>query len=123
MRNPWGREQYNGAWSDSDSRWTREVRNQRGIPENNDGLFYISVEDYLEHMDMTFINYDTTDWYHGYFMMWDDPEEHMGDSFESSFWCEGNCVQHILFVKSKVKQTVRIGAHTYRFYTYADAKG
>ena len=33
----------------------------------------MSVEDYLKHMDVTFINYDVSDWHHAYFMMWDDP--------------------------------------------------
>ena len=32
-------------------------------------------------MDYTYINYDTTDSYQGYFMMWDDPAERNGDSF------------------------------------------
>ena len=123
VRNPWGREEYNGAWGDDDRRWTSNNKRQREIPENNDGLFYISVEDYLEHMDLTFINYDTSDWFHAYFMMWDDPEENKGDSFDPSVWCKTDCIQHTLFVKSSIKQAVRIGGHAYRFYTYADAKG
>ena len=70
-------------------------------------------------MDHTYINYDTSNWYQAYFMMWDDPAEQNGNTQ----WCGRKCTQHRLFVKSSVKQKVRIGAHTYRFYTYPDAGG
>ena len=70
-------------------------------------------------MSTTFISYDTSDWYHDYFMMWDDPEERQG----MHFWCGARCTRHTLFIKSSVKQTVRAGAHTYRFYTYPDGEG
>ena len=80
LRNPWGRDSFDGRWSDFDRLWTREAKRERGIPEGDDGLFYMSVEDYLKHMDYTYINYDTTDSYQGYFMMWDDPAEQNGAS-------------------------------------------
>ena len=92
---------------------------QRQIDEQNDGLFYMGIDEYLEHMDFTYINYDTTNWYHAYFMMWDDPGVQNGNTF----YCGEECTQHKLIVKSSVAQNVRIGAHTYRFYTYADALG
>ena len=120
LRNPWGREEYNGAWSDGDRRrWTPSEKAQRGIPEDDDGMFYINVEDYLEQMDVTFINYDTSNWAHSYFMMWNDPMEETGNHF----WCGPTCTKHVMWVKSDIAQEVRIGAHAYRFYTYADAKG
>ena len=83
--------------------WTQEAKKQKSIPEDNDGLFYMSVEDYLEQMDVTFINYDTSNWHHAYFMMWDDPSENTGTDIHTSFWCVGNCVQHRVIVKSSVK--------------------
>ena len=70
-------------------------------------------------MDYTYINFDTTNWYHDYYMMWDDPAQKNGDTFS----CGKYCTQHRLFVRSKVNQKVRIGAHTYNFYTYPDALG
>ena len=43
-------------------------------------------------MDLTFINYDTSDWFHAYFMMWGDPEDKLEDPFQSSVWCsDGGC--------------------------------
>ena len=100
LRNPWGREKFDGDWSDFDSeRWTTNKRRQRKIPTADDGLFYISVEDYLKHMDYTYINYDTTNWYHAYFMMWGDPAERNG----SEHICGLDCTQHRLYVESRVK--------------------
>ena len=48
---------------------------EREIPMSNDGLFYIGLEEYLDVMDFTYINYDTSNWHHNYFMMLDDPAE------------------------------------------------
>ena len=42
VRNPWG--------------------NLRALREDSNGLFYIKVEEYLDAMDYTYINYDTTGW-------------------------------------------------------------
>jgi len=70
-------------------------------------------------MTATFINYDTTGWSHDYFMMWDDPVSRRGRHRA----CGYSCSKHTLYVKSEVKQTVFIGAHTYRYYTYADGEG
>ena len=111
LRNPWGWEEFDGRWSDFDRLWTKEAKKQRGIPQRDDGLFYISVEDYVKHMDYTYVNYDTTDYYQDYFMMWDDPAKHNGNNF----MCGSKCTQHTLYVKSSVRQTVSIGAHTYRY--------
>ena len=80
LRNPWGSDNFDGPWSDFDALWTNAVRRQRGIPqEENDGLFYISLDDYIDHMDYTYINYDVTNFNHAYFMMWDDPAPRNGN--------------------------------------------
>lgn len=97
LRNPWG--------------------NRRALREDSNGLFYMKVEDYLEAMDYTYINYDTTGWFQDYFMMWDDPARPNGRI------CGRSCTQHRLYVKSSVAQKVWVGAHTYTFYTYPDASG
>jgi hypothetical protein len=97
LRNPWG--------------------NLRAINEDSNGLFFIKVEDYLEAMDYTYINYDTTGWYHAYFMMWDDPAKTNGQ------FCGDDCTMHRIYVRSSIAQKVWVGAHTYTYYTYPDAVG
>jgi len=45
MRNPWGSEGYNGAWSDGDSRrWTEENKRIVGHTKADDGIFFLPVE-------------------------------------------------------------------------------
>jgi hypothetical protein len=48
IRNPWGSELYQGNWSDGDSKWTQEYKDQVGYPGNkNDGIFYMDITSYL----------------------------------------------------------------------------
>jgi hypothetical protein len=47
LRNPWGQGEWTGAWSDNDSVWTPELREQLGACVADDGIFFISFEDYL----------------------------------------------------------------------------
>lgn len=44
MRNPWAREQYEGAWSDLDGRWTAALKAQVNFQDANEGVFFLPVE-------------------------------------------------------------------------------
>jgi len=48
LRNPWGRERYNGPWSDSDSaKWTAEARYNLGKHlKKDDGSFWMPFKDF-----------------------------------------------------------------------------
>jgi len=46
MRNPWGKERYDGPWSDDDSRWTDDFKKQAKLVSANDGVFYMTVDDF-----------------------------------------------------------------------------
>ena len=46
VRNPWGEESYFGKWSDQDILWTEEMKQKLSHVTKNDGLFYISIEDF-----------------------------------------------------------------------------
>jgi hypothetical protein len=50
MRNPWGpSEQWKGKYSDDDEVWTKEdYAEQVGHVKRNDGMFFISIEDFLD---------------------------------------------------------------------------
>lgn len=47
MRNPWGAEKYSGPWNDKDDeRWTDEFKKQAKLVVANDGVFYMTIEDF-----------------------------------------------------------------------------
>lgn len=46
MRNPWGKERYNGSFHDKDSAWTEDFKKQAKLVIADDGVFHIPVEDW-----------------------------------------------------------------------------
>lgn len=59
LRNPWGKQEWNGAFSDSDERWS-DVSDQQFDQENyDDGEFWMTMEDYCKnftHMHICRLN-------------------------------------------------------------------
>jgi Calpain family cysteine protease len=56
LRNPWGKKEWDGRWSDGSSEWTAEWMAALGHKFGNDGIFWISYEDLLrkyQHFDRT----------------------------------------------------------------------
>ena len=99
LRNPWGEDFYNSEWGDEAIEWTPEKAAQREIPvDKSDGLFYTSIEDFFANLESTFINYDTDDWYHAYFLMLDDPAIKNGRDRN----CGSYCTRHKLTLTSEV---------------------
>jgi hypothetical protein len=63
IRNPWGKREWTGKWSDGSEQWNAEWINLLGHKFGNDGVFWISYEDLLarySHFDRTRIFSD--DW-------------------------------------------------------------
>lgn len=62
VRNPWGRGEWNGAYSDNSNKWTTRLRNAVGFnPDSDakeDGIFWIELSDYATAFDTTFICMD-----------------------------------------------------------------
>ena len=56
MRNPWGRGEWDGAWSDKSDLWTPEISEQLGHTDEDDGVFFIPIEDYITHFDSTTVS-------------------------------------------------------------------
>ena len=58
IRNPWGRETFKGAWSDSDTEnWTPALLKEAGYKnDKNNGIFHMSIEDYHKRMSHTEVN-------------------------------------------------------------------
>lgn len=46
IRNPWGRFEWNGDFSDNSSLWTQADRQRLGVVSADDGVFWIRVEDF-----------------------------------------------------------------------------
>ena len=53
MRNPWGAEDYDGAYSDKSPLWTPALREQAGSVIGNDGEFFIPLADYKKSFTET----------------------------------------------------------------------
>ncbi|KKZ66922.1 hypothetical protein EMCG_07418 [[Emmonsia] crescens] len=56
LRNPWGHKEWSGPWSDGSEEWTAEWMTLLQHKFGNDGVFWISYEDFLlkyEHFDRT----------------------------------------------------------------------
>jgi len=46
MRNPWGREKYDGPWNDKDPKWTETLKKQANLVVADDGIFHMPIEDF-----------------------------------------------------------------------------
>lgn len=54
MRNPWGSGvEWKGDWSDHSPIWTPDLKQKLGWTDAVDGLFFISLSDYLSHYSST----------------------------------------------------------------------
>lgn len=49
MKNPWGEEEWDGAWSDGSDKWTPEMMTKLKHKFGDDGIFWMSYEDFLKH--------------------------------------------------------------------------
>ena len=49
MRNPWGRYSWTGAWSDTSTEWTDELRRELHPHGSIEGVFWISLEDMMKY--------------------------------------------------------------------------
>lgn len=55
LRNPWGHQEWSGDFSDKSSKWTPELRQEVGYKESNNGIFFITFEDYMNYYRSTTI--------------------------------------------------------------------
>ena len=55
MRNPWSEVEWKGDWSDGSYLWTYDLKQKLGLETKDDGIFFISFEDYAKFFYMTTI--------------------------------------------------------------------
>lgn len=49
IRNPWGSSEWSGDWSDDSFCWTDELRQKLNLSEKDDGVFYMSLDDFVTY--------------------------------------------------------------------------
>jgi calpain-15 len=50
LRNPWGSFEWNGDWADDDEEnWTPDLRREAGWSSEDDGTFFMSLEDFKKY--------------------------------------------------------------------------
>ncbi|EAR85345.1 calpain family cysteine protease (macronuclear) [Tetrahymena thermophila SB210] len=57
LRNPWGKGEWQGAWSDKSDKWTPELKKECNLSNKNDGLFWMSIEDFCLKYSSISCNY------------------------------------------------------------------
>lgn len=55
LRNPWGHKEWLGDWSDKSDKWTDDLKKQVGFVDADDGMFFISFNDYMNYYRSTTI--------------------------------------------------------------------
>jgi len=55
MFNPWGHKEWLGDWSDTSDLWTPKLKKELGMKDEDDGIFFISHEDYMNYFLSTVI--------------------------------------------------------------------
>ena len=55
IRNPWGFREWAGDWSDKSTKWTAELKALVGFEDKEDGIFFISFQDYIAYFYVTTI--------------------------------------------------------------------
>jgi len=57
VRNPWGKKEWTGDWSDSSPKWTEAIKAQVDFIDADDGTFYIAFADYFKFFYITTVCY------------------------------------------------------------------
>ena len=56
IRNPWGRGEWTGDWSDNSEKWTTRMRNLVNFHDvKDDGIFWMDINDYVTEFDSIYV--------------------------------------------------------------------
>lgn len=66
VRNPWGKREWNGDWSDNSALWTDFTKKQVDYKNADDGTFWISYKDYDKFFYITTICFYDEKFVHDY---------------------------------------------------------
>lgn len=62
IRNPWGKREWKGDWSDNSGKWTDSTKKQVNLQKAEDGIFWISLKDFDLFFYMAVICYYREDY-------------------------------------------------------------
>ena len=115
LRNPWARDSFTGDWSDSSPLWTDELRAEVGVEKNNDGIIFMSLEDFVDvNFVQTTVNLNVEEMYHSYFLVIDDKSKAPG----RYSWCGEKCSRHVFKIISPVSQVLHISVNVWPERSY-----
>ncbi|XP_069105920.1 calpain-D-like [Argopecten irradians] len=66
IRNPWGRESWNGDWSDGSKKWSTisaSSKKELNPTENENGIFWMGLDDFMKYFDSVDICKVRTGWH------------------------------------------------------------
>lgn len=66
IRNPWGKFEWTGDYSDKSDKWTDELKSKVGWSDANDGAFYMQLSDYCKFFDYYSIGMCEEGWHYNY---------------------------------------------------------
>ena len=72
IRNPWGKEEYNGPYSDRSKLWTDDLRKQAGASVNNEGIFFMPIAEFKKSFSETSVSLDTSEISRSHFLVLND---------------------------------------------------
>eukprot|EP01006_Ploeotia_vitrea_P041861 TRINITY_DN66582_c7_g1_i1.p1 TRINITY_DN66582_c7_g1~~TRINITY_DN66582_c7_g1_i1.p1 ORF type:complete len:1187 (+),score=612.75 TRINITY_DN66582_c7_g1_i1:159-3719(+) len=55
LRNPWGRQEWTGDYSDNSPQWTRRLKAKLGYTQADDGVFWMSFQDFVSHFEDIYV--------------------------------------------------------------------
>ena len=55
LKNLWGTNEWHGDWSDDSPKWTKDFKQQVGLEQGDDGIFWMAIEDYLQFYTTTYV--------------------------------------------------------------------
>lgn len=64
LRNPWGHKEWQGDWSDKSDKWTMEMKLLLNFSDEDDGIFWMSVQDFCKHFGSVYANHLEEDYFY-----------------------------------------------------------
>ncbi|CAM9568049.1 unnamed protein product [Pylaiella littoralis] len=64
VRNPWGKREWTGAWSQTSDKWSDSIRAELGWGVKNDGTFWMTWQDFMTRFQLVDVCKARRDWAH-----------------------------------------------------------